>query len=910
VKKLLSFGLALALLACLAPAGAQAAFGVNSLEVSALNSDGSPDLQAGSHPYEYKLSFKLNADGEDNPEGRIRDLFVDLPPGVVGNPQAVPQCPMALFEGATPQCPANTQIGIARIGYIGETVTLPIFNLVPPLGVAARVGFTLVEFNGFVDGFLRTGSDYGITVSDITVPLLPIQSVVTSIWGVPADERHDNQRCILIGAFGGSLCGGEPGTESGPNSSEAPLAPFFTLPTSCTGPLKTTISIDSVEEPGVFDRESAFSLDENGNPVGMRNCDAPSFDPTLTVQPETTVADSPTGLHVNLHIPQNEDPKGLATANLKDTVLTLPPGMVVNASAGDGLAACSSAQVDLKGPGPANCPAAAKMGTVEIKSPLLDHAVPGAVYLAKQGDNPFNSLLALYIAVDDPISGVVVKLAGRVEPDPVTGQLRTTFLNNPQLPFEDLSVDLPGGPRAPLSTPPTCGTYATTTALTPWTAPEGKSAFPSDSFAITTAPGGGCPASEAQMPNKPSFEAGTANPLAGAYSPFVLKLNRENGSQHLAALNLTLPPGLSAKLAGLSECSEAQIAQASARRNPGEGALEQASSSCPANSRLGTVNVGSGSGSPLYVQGHAYLAGPYKGAPLSMAIITPAIAGPFDLGTVVVRAALYINETTAQATVKSDPLPQILQGIPVDLRSVAVQIDRNQFTLNPTSCEVKALSAQAISFTGAVAALSNRFQVGACKALDFKPGLSLKLKGATKRGGHPALTATVTYPKGGAYANVARAQVALPHSEFLDTTHIKTICTRVQFAARTCPPGSIYGHAKAITPLLDKPLEGPVYLRSSSNPLPDLVADLNGQVHFVLAGRVDSVGGGTRTTFEAVPDAPVSKFILSMKGGKKGLLQNSTDICKGTHRATAKFTAHNGKVHNFNPPLSATSCGG
>jgi hypothetical protein len=818
---------------------------------------------------------------------------------------------MADFEGATPQCPPNTQVGIVRVNFAGETLTLPIFNLIPPLGIPARLAFTLLEFNGFQDASLRTGSDYGVTVSDITVPHVPIRSAVASIWGVPSDPHHDFERFCPENGLSVQ------GTPGHPCTSEAPSMSFLTLPTSCGGPLQTTISIDSVEEPGVFDRESFLSRDENGQPAGLRNCGALPFAPTISVQPETTVADSPTGLHVNLHIPQDKDPvppdedsKGLATANLKDTVLTLPPGMVVNPSAGDGLAACSPAQIDLSGPGPANCPPASKMGTVEVKSPLLlDHPLPGSVYLAKQGDNPFSSLLALYVTVDDPISGVVVKLAGRVEPDPLTGQLRTTFLNNPQLPFEDLSVDFNGGPRAPLTTPSTCATYTTTTTLTPWTAPEGKSASPSDSFPITAAPGGGCPASEAQMPNHPSLKVATTVPLAGAYAPFVLKLNRENGSQRLAALNLTLPAGLSAKLAGVKECSEAQIAQAQARKGPGEGAREQASPSCPASSQLGTVSVGAGSGNPLYVGGRAYLAGPYKGAPLSMAIITPAIAGPFDLGTVVVRAALYVNETSAQVTVKSDPLPTILQGIPVDLRSVAVKIDRDQFTLNPTSCEVKALSAQAIAPTGAVAALSNRFQVGACKALDFKPGLALKLKGSTKRGAHPALTATVTYPKGGAYANVARAQVALPHSEFLDTTHIKTICTRVQFAAQKCPPGSIYGHAKAITPLLDKPLEGPVYLRSSSNPLPDLVADLNGQVHLVLAGRVDSVHGGIRNTFEAVPDAPVSKFILTMKGAKKGLLQNSTDICRGTHRATAKFTAHNGKVHNFNPPLSAEGCG-
>jgi hypothetical protein len=539
--------------------------------------------------------------------------------------------------------------------------------------------------------------------------------------------------------------------------------------------------------------------------------------------------------------------------------------------------------------------------------------LPGSIYLAKQGENPFNSLLALYIAVNDPQTGIVAKLPGKVETDSVTGQITNVFEQNPQLPFEDLKVDLFKGARAPLRTPQTCGEsatvpdFTTSTSLVPWTAPEGATAHPTDSFALAQAPAGGaCAATKAALPNAPSLEAGTASPLAGAYSPFLLRLKREDGSQELKGLNVTLPPGLTARLAGTAECSAAGVAQAQSRTNPGQGAFEQASPSCPASSQLGTVTVGAGAGpTPFYAQGKAYLAGPYKGAPLSMLIVTPAVAGPFDLGSVAVRAALNVDPETAKVTVVSDPIPTILQGIPLDVRSIAVKVDRPDFTLNPTSCEAMALTAEAISVTGNVANLNNRFQVGGCTNLGFKPSLALKLKGGTKRGDHPALTATLTYPKSGAYSNIAKAQVALPHSEFLDTTHIKTICTRVQFAASQCPKGAIYGFAKAITPLLDKPLEGPVYLRSSSHPLPDLVADLNGQIHVVLAGRVDSVHGGTRNTFEAVPDAPVTKFTLSLPAGKKGLLQNSTNICRGVHKATADFTAHNGKTLRLKPQLQA-----
>jgi hypothetical protein len=390
-----------------------------------------------------------------------------------------------------------------------------------------------------------------------------------------------------------------------------------------------------------------------------------------------------------------------------------------------------------------------------------------------------------------------------------------------------------------------------------------------------------------------------------------LKITRQDGSQRLKQIDTTLPKGLSGKLAGVPYCPEAQIAVAKSREAPNQGAAEQQSPSCPAASELGAVTVGAGAGlTPFYAQGHAYLAGPYKGAPLSLVVITPAVAGPFDLGAVVVRTALYVDPETAQIHAVSDPLPQIIQGVPLDVRSIAINLARPSFSLNPTSCDPMQVSGSAISSLGQLASLSNPFQVGGCKALKFAPKLSLSLKGGTKRGQHPALKAVVTYPKSSGYANIASAQVTLPHSEFIENSHFKTICTRVQFAVDSCPKGAIYGFAKAFTPLLDKPLSGPVYLRSSSHQLPDLVVDLNGQVEVVVAGRVDTgKNGGIRNTFEATPDAPVSKFVLEMQGAKKGLLVNSEDICRKDQKALAHFTAQNGKVFDAKP-LVKNDCKG
>ena len=421
------------------------------------------------------------------------------------------------------------------------------------------------------------------------------------------------------------------------------------------------------------------------------------------------------------------------------------------------------------------------------------------------------------------------------------------------------------------------------------------------------------------MPNAPSFEAGTTTPLAGAYSPFVLKLSRENGSQQIHALNVTLPPGLTGKLAGLKECSDAQIAVAERRKTAGEGALEKADPSCPQTSEIGVVTVGAGSGTPLFVQGHAYLAGPYKGAPLSMVIVTPAVAGPFDLGTVVVRAALYVNESSAQISVKSDPIPSILEGIPLDVRSIAVQINRNQFTLNPTSCEPMSLTGEALSPIG-TASLSQRFQVGGCNGLEFQPTLKLLFSGQTKRTGNPAVKGVLTQPKG-ENANVAGVTVLLPRGMLIDNSHINNPCTRVQFNSTPvpgggCPSKSILGSAKVWTPLLEAPESGNVYFRSNGGErkLPDLVVALRGKIPLQLVGFIDSVGKKgaevrrVRARFLGLPDAPVSRFELKLSGGKRGLLENSKNLCTAGDQAKFQLVAQNGKTLQTEPKVQVGGC--
>jgi hypothetical protein len=567
---------------------------------------------------------------------------------------------------------------------------------------------------------------------------------------------------------------------------------------------------------------------------------------------------------------------------------------------------------------PVTCPEASRLGTVDVSSPLLEEELHGTIYLGAQEENPFHSLIALYLVVESERFGVTLKLPGEVVPDPSTGQLTATFDDNPQLPFEDLTLHFRGGgPRSQLATPELCGSYATAGALTPWSAesdsPTEAAQIEEGGFQINSGPGGGaCATSPPGLPFSPGFDAGTTSTQAGAYAPLVIKIARNDGEQELTHLDFTLPPGVTAKLAGVSYCPDAAIDAAAGK----SGKAEQTDPSCPASSQIGTVDTAAGVGSePIHVAGRVYLAGPYGGAPLSSVVITPAVAGPFDLGNVVVRAPLFVNPETAQITARSEEIPHILKGIPLKLRSVEIKVDRQGFSLNPTNCDPMTVGSSMSGLDGATASPSSRFQVGGCQALPFKPRLQLRVIGKTNRNAKPRLKAVLTTKPG--EAGIRRAQVNLPHSEFLEQNHIRTVCTRVQFAAgdgngSACPKGSIYGRAKAWTPLLDHPLEGYVYLRSNGGErkLPDLVAALDGQIDIALWGKVDSgPNKGIRNTFEVVPDAPVSRFVLEMSGGKKGLLVNSENLCsrKAKRQAIVRLTGQNGKIRAFKP-LVANRC--
>jgi hypothetical protein len=914
-------------------------FGIDAFDAR-LDSDaeGAPQIAAGAHPYDYSTFIDFNRATNSNPllgdvwpVGAAKDVFADLPPGFTGNPNVTGEarCTTAQLSAQPQMCPAAAQVGLTTVfssqgAKLGDP--LPVFVMVPPATSAARFGFDVAGSVVVLDATVRSGIDYGITVASRDIPEgLALAGTRLTFWGVPADPSHDVARSCPgeFDPWGGGASVSEPGQFNPACSADytrPPELPFFRNPTSCVGPTATAVRTDSWQNPGVFAASSFLSHESPGYPsapeewgeaAGNDHCPEVPFHPSFSATPTTNAAESPSGLNVDLSLPQNglTDPNAISESDLEGARVTLPEEMTVNPAQANGLGACTLTEIDLHGENtePA-CPDSSKIGEMRITTPLLDHSIDGSVYLAAQNDNPFNSLLALYIVADDKAqTGTVIKLAGKIVTNPQTGQLETVFTDQPQLPFEHLHLELWGGDHAPLITPASCGEFATVAKLSPWASPDEEVPL-SSSFTITVGPNGSpCPGKPLGF--NPKLSAGTQSPLAGTFSPFNLRLTREDATQRLTGLAVSPPPGLLASLRGIPYCSDASLASIPAAE--GTGAVEAASPSCPAASRLGTVSAGAGAGpDPFFVQtGRAYLAGPYKGAPLSMAIVTPALAGPFDLGNVVVRTALQIDPESARITAVSDPIPTIIHGIPLDLRDLRVNLDRPNFTLNPTSCDPMSVNATAAGSEGGSADLSNRFQVGECARLAFKPQLSFRLKGKTRRGGNPALTATLRFPKT-KNANIARVSTSLPHSEFLAQAHIRTICTRVQYAAgggggAECPKGSVYGHARAFTPLLDQPLEGPVYLRSSNHPLPDLVASLGGQIHVDLVGEVSSnkATGGLRTTFAAVPDAPVSKFVLSLPGGSKSLLENSTDICRGSHRAIVQMDSHSGKIHDFRPKL-------
>ncbi len=892
-----------------------------------------PVRQAGAHPYQADFAFDMNSiinaeASKDLPpaatafrrvftsSGTLRNLTVDLPAGFVGNPTALGECSEVQLNAN--QCPPSSQVGridlhVAPPGIGDAALDLhqAVYNMRHPRGVITDFAFSI---SAVITVHIRSGldaSDYHVTTTVPNTFETALYDQKLTIWGVPADPRHDIDRCTLSSEQGIGSTIRDDGSRC---ATDLPVKPFITMPGQCQQSDDITVRrVESWQDSGVYGPQ----MDWPQPGFQQTGCEKLRFDPRVSIHPVSQAANTPTGLDVHIQVPQNENPNALDTAHVKSTVVTFPKGMTLSPSFADGLQACGLDQIGLGTNDPISCPDASRIGTVDLTTPLLPNPLEGSMFLAKQKENPFGSLLAMYLVIHDTEDrGVLLKVPGRIDLDQKTGQIVTTFDQLPQLPFDDLSLRFRSGPRAPLINPASCGTKTIGIEVVSHAQPD-VALDASDSYEVLEGPAGHpCVNSEAERPFDPKISGGTLNPQAGSFSPFLFRMTRTDADQELSQIGVTVPPGLTAKLAGIPFCSDAAISAISSELATGLGEL--GAPHCPVASQIGTVSAGVGAGlGPNYFPGKIYLAGPYKGAPLSLAVVIASLAGPFDLGNVVVRTALHVNPETAQVRALSDPFPLIFHGVLLRVRDVRINLDRNDLTLNPTNCDPLAIDAHLTGTGGdilttaddTVADRSERFQVANCANLPFKPKLSFKLKGGTKRGQFPAFQAVLKARPGD--ANIAKSTVVLPRSEFIEQGHIRTVCTRVQFRANQCPAGSIYGHAKATTPLFDEVLEGPVYLRSNGGErlLPDLVVSLDGKIDVALAGFVDSVKGRVRNTFDVIPDAPVTKFVLNMRGGKKGLLVNHLDLCEITSRADVKLVGQNGKVAQSRPKMG-TSCKG
>jgi hypothetical protein len=898
------------------PGISQLAFFGNGYETWVDNLREAPELsQAGAHP-DLTISIRLQGTAGE-PEGLAKDLVTDLPAGAIADPLAVPRCEAADFHlTLTGSCPTESQVGTAASDTSVIQGLAPLDNLVPPLGDAMMLGFKSVAFTVVLHTSIRTFGDYGLRgeIRDLATLGQPRGSTLT-LWGVPYDGLHDGHRFdTSSGELGAEVTG-------------TAIRPFTSAPTSCdSDPIQAELSLRSWGSAERWITEHLIGPGETG-------CEQIRFDPEVTARPTTNVADSPTGLRVDVRLPHGEQcdtlppPESgqtreewiaegrstvscpLQTSQLAGTRITLPKGVALNPAGGNGLEGCSSSEIGLTSPlgfkpihftaEPARCPDASKIGTVEVDTALLEAPLPGVLYLADPYDNPFESLLAIYIEVDEPRRGIVAKFAGHVETDPSSGVLVITVNEGPQLPIERIGLDLRQGPHALLRTPPTCGEFRTESELTPYSTPDSPASL-EDAFAIESSPQGGC-----GRPTRPSFDGGTIAPIAAWYSPFVMSLSRPDGSQEFHSVALSLPPGLTANLAVIRSCPNVALAAAVHR----DGRDESASPSCPAASDVGDVWVGAGAGpSPYYMRGDVYLAGPFEGAPVSLAFVTPVIAGPFDLGTEVTRAAIHIDPETARVTAQIDPLPTAVRGVVLDVRSIGVRLDRPEFTLNPTSCDPTSLDAAVAPVSGATTAVSSRFQLAECRALGLKYRVRLRLAGGVRRHGHPALRAVVT-PRGRG-ANLRRVAVAVPRGMLIDLLHLRAICSREQFAAESCPAPAAIGSATAWSPLLDRPLQGRVTLVETSGRYPGLGVELHGQVDILLRGAVAARRGRIRIVFDHLPDVPISRVRLDLAGGKRGLVANSGDLlCARPPRAGLTLVSQNGVRRLFRPRVAVT-CGG
>jgi hypothetical protein len=928
-----------------------AGYGVDKYSLTPEEEGGSVDKQAGSHPFQLTTTLALNQTAKQEPVALTQNVQFNLPPGLIGNPQATPRCSEAEFStyrGIENLCKPETVVGLAEVTIEEpksfptgpEARTVPVFNLTPAPGEPARFGFEVLKNPVVLGTSVRTGSDYGVVVtvksSSETAGLI---SSIASFWGVPGDPRHNAERGWKCVEFPESAecktqqeeeaAAQKKATEKG----EEPK-PFLVLPTSCGTPLQAPMRAQSWRpgEPYGPPVESEFV-------ETLEGCDKLLLTPSINVQPKSTAASTPTDLNVTVEVPQKETDAGLNQSAVKETTVVFPQGMQLNPAAAGGLLACSAMQIGFLGseaeeplqtnnnrfsPGLDGCPKEAKVGTVEIVSPDLENPLVGSVYLAAQDTSPFEPPLVIYLVARDPVSGVLVKLAGKTTPIEGTGQLISTFENTPQVPFKELKLRLfggqeNGGGRASVTTPPLCGSYQTTATFAPWSGNPASVVSPEKPFEITSGPGGG-PCSSNPQPFAPSFAAGSTKLQGGGFTGFSLTVGRPDGQQALTSLTTHLPQGLAALISSVNPCP---IAQADAAQ-------------CGSDSLIGHSTSLTGLGSePYSLAGRVYITGPYRGAPFGVSVATPAVAGPFNLGTVIANSTIQIDPNTAAVTVttiesrildprgattiSSSPLPTMIKGVPVQLKTINVQIDRPNFQFNPTNCNPMAITGSLAGSQGGSEQVSAPFQVANCGSLPFGPKLTASVDGQGSKANGVGFYVKLESP-GLGQANIHAVELQLPIALPSRLTTIQKACPDHVFEANPagCEEGSVIGKAVIHTPVLKNPLEGPAYLVSHANlNFPDVVFVLQGEgITLILDGHTDIKKGITYSRFETAPDAPFSTFETSLPAGPHSALgvnvptQKNNSLCAANLAMPTKIVAQNGAIIQKTTLIAATGCKG
>jgi hypothetical protein len=874
-------------------------FGPTALVSPIVGLDGTPDTQAGDHPSGLTTSFSVNTIMQENPESThllptsvnaVRDVVVDLPLGFLGSAIAAPKCTFAQLQVAGTSCPKDTRVGHVRSEPLGEDgANSSLYNMVPKEGHVAEFGFTdlLKHTHVIVASVAPTPQGYVARAIAKEIPNIPLTFVISSFLGDPAQG----------------------------NETELAQVPMFTNPADCSGvPLTTTLYMDSWKNPGQMNPDGSPDVEGEGWPSTtytappVTGCNLLHFQASMSAQPDTTSADSPTGLDFDLTVPQTEEPGKLATPPLRDATVAMPAGMTVDPSSANGLEACSESQIGWKGAtlsdfteAAPTCPEASRIGTVEVTTPLLEKPVVGSVYLAVQNENPFNALLAAYIVIDDPATGTIVKVPGRLETNPETGQITGKFDENPQLPFNEFKLRFFGGSRGELATPQACGTFTTNSDLTPWSAPDsGPDATPSSSFSID---------SNCALGFVPSFSAGTTNNQAGAFTPFTLTVARQDGEQHLTGLTVTTPPGLLGVLKSVVQCPEPQASEGT----------------CGPQSLIGEATVSSGVGpEPFPVKGgRVYLTGPYNHGPFGLSIVVPAVAGPFNLGNVVTRSSIRINPVTAQVTVVSDPLPLMVNseeglksGIPSDIRTVNVTINRPGFEFNPTNCSPMSVTGTLTGAQGATVPVSSHFEAANCTNLPFHPSFAASTEGKASKANGAAFIVKVAAKPG--EANIAKTDLTIPAVLPSRLTTIQKACVDSVFEANpaSCDEGSVIGTATVHSPDIKSPLTGPAYLVSHGGAaFPDVEFVLQGEgIELILDGHTDIKKGVTYSRFETVPDAPIETFETVLPTGPHSALTANVpekldfNLCGQNIQAPTTIVAQNGAVINQTTKVAISGC--